>query len=174
MQKIAWGITGAGHYLEETVTLMENFSQEFEMDVYLSRASEEVLVKYGLYHRLNVMKVYRDRTASSHLVGKFYGQEYDALVVAPATANTVAKCVTGIADNLVTNIFAHAGKNRISTVVLPCDAVSEITSKAPESIVKVQARKIDLENTMKLTAMEGVQVVLTPEALAHWLQRKKL
>lgn len=172
MQKIAWGITGAGHYLEETVALMESIGKVYEIHVFLSRAAEEVLAQYGLYHRVNAMKVYRDRVASIHLLGKFYHHEYTTLVVAPATSNTVAKCVAGIADNLVTNIFSHAGKNRISTVVLPCDTIEgTIASKAPGEIVEVQARKIDLENNRKLTSMEGVRVVFTPEELAQWFQR---
>lgn len=175
MQKIAWGITGAGHLLEETIKLMEAISNEYEIDVYLSRAAEEVLVQYDLHQRVNAMNVYRDKVASIHLLGKFYHHEYSALVLAPATSNTVAKCVVGIADNLVTNIFAHAGKNRITTVVLPCDTVEEtITSKAPGETVEVQSRKIDLENNQKLTSIEGVHVVLTPGELARWLQRLNL
>lgn len=175
MQKIAWGITGAGHFLEETINLMESFGNVYEIDVYLSSAAEEVLAQYGLQQGLNAMKVHRDRVSSIHLLGKFYHHEYSALVLAPATSNTVAKCVTGIADNLVTNIFAHAGKNRLATVVLPCDTVEEtITSKAPGEIVEVKSRKIDLENNQKLTSIEGVHVVLTTGELARWLQRLNL
>ena len=38
----------------------------------------------------------------------YYAQEYDAIIVAPATANTVAKIAHGIADNVVTSTIIAA------------------------------------------------------------------
>ena len=42
----------------------------------------------------------------------FYHGVYHTLVMAPATSNTIAKCVAGISDNLATNVYAQAGKCR--------------------------------------------------------------
>ncbi|HNS25131.1 MAG TPA: flavoprotein, partial [Methanobacteriaceae archaeon] len=50
--KIAWGITGAGHLLLESVEIVENLSREHEVTVLLSGAGEEVLKMYGLYNRV--------------------------------------------------------------------------------------------------------------------------
>ncbi len=46
---------------------------------------------------------------------------YDLLVVSPATANTIAKIVHGIADTLVTNAVAQAGKGKVKTIIMPVD-----------------------------------------------------
>jgi flavoprotein len=83
------------------------------------------------------------------------------VVVAPATSNTVAKCVAGISDTLVTNVFAQAGKCRVPAIVFACDSAPEMDTEAPEGMVKVYPRRIDLENTKRLASFEHTDVVLT-------------
>ena len=43
------------------------------------------------------------------------------MIVSPATANTVSKIVHGIADTLVTNAVAQAGKGAVKTLMVPVD-----------------------------------------------------
>jgi len=47
MKKIAWGITGAGDQLDETLDLMikiaEKSIDQLKIDVYLSKAGEQVV-----------------------------------------------------------------------------------------------------------------------------------
>jgi len=83
------------------------------------------------------------------------------LVLAPATSNTVAKCVCGISDNLATNVFAQAGKCRVQTIVFACDTAPELETMAPGGVVKVHPRRIDLENTQRLANFEATRVVLS-------------
>ena len=92
-------------------------------------------------------QVFRDNTASAAPVAMFYHGVYHTVVVAPATSNTVAKCVVGISDTLVTNVFAQAGKCRVPAIVFACDSAPEMETEAPEGMVKVYPRPIDLENT---------------------------
>jgi flavoprotein len=80
-------------------------------------------------------------------------------VLAPATSNTVAKCVYGISDNLATNVFAQAGKCRVPIIVFACDTAPELETKAPDGMVKVFPRRIDLENTERLKSFEATTVV---------------
>ena len=47
--------------------------------------------------------------------------KYDLLIVSPATANTVSKIVYGIADTLVTNAVAQAGKGAVPVYMVPVD-----------------------------------------------------
>jgi flavoprotein len=93
------------------------------VDLYLSQAGEEVLKMYDV--DLKTLKeklpVYRDKAASAPPVGLFYTGYYHTLIMAPTTSNTVAKCVLGIADTLVTNLYSQAGKCRINSIVYPCD-----------------------------------------------------
>ena len=79
--------------------------------------------------------------------------------MAPATSNTVAKCVAGISDNLVTNVFAQAGKCRVPAIVYACDTKPVHDTMAPGGMVRLWPRRVDLENTEKLKGFEATTVV---------------
>jgi len=111
------------------------------------------------------MPVYRDKTASSPPVGLFYKGYYHTFVMAPTTSNTVAKCVLGIADNLVTNLYSQAGKCKVPSIVYPCDIAPEMETTAPGGKVMVYPRKVDLAATEQLRTFEYTTVVESVEAL---------
>ena len=156
--RTAWALTGSGHFLKECLELVE---QHAGVDLFLSRAAAEVLPMYGINPReLRARRTcYRDTTASASPVGLFYRGYYDRLVIAPATSNTVAKMVWGIADTLVTNIYAQAGKCRIPSIVFACDTEPVMETEAPGGRVMVYPRRIDLDNVEKLSAFEHTIVV---------------
>ncbi|MFA9461180.1 flavoprotein [Thiohalorhabdus methylotrophus] len=157
--RMAWALTGSGHFFAETLELID--SLEGQVDIFLSGAGEEVLQQYG-YDLKEIRarhRVFRDNAASSPPVGLFYYGHYHTVVIAPATSNTVAKCVFGISDTLVTNIFAQAGKCRIPSVVFACDSAPHHWTEAPGGTVSVYPRQVDLENTEKLRAFEATEVV---------------
>lgn len=169
---VAWAITGAGHFLAESVAVMEGLRAKAEIDVYLSLAAVEVVPMYGLEARLReaARETIRETGHSFPRAGKFSVGAYAAFVVAPATGNTVSKFVTGIADTLVASLFAQAGKSRVPICVLPTDVAEEAVSPAPNGqLVKVYPRQLDLYHTAKLGNMEGVSLVRSPEALGAWL-----
>jgi dihydromethanopterin reductase (acceptor) len=93
--------------------------------------------------------------------------------VAPATSNTVAKCVFGISDTLVTNVFAQAGKCRVPVIVFACDTAPELETEAPKGTVKVYPRGIDLKNTERLKSFESTLVVESLEELEAALTRRE-
>ena len=169
--RIAWAITGSGHFLEECIDIVRDLE---DVDLFYSKAGEEVVRMYGHDPKsfLEKGRVYRDRAASSPPVGLFYRGDYHTLVVAPATSNTVAKMVLGLSDSLVTNIYAQAGKCRIPSIVLACDTAPEHDTPAPDRIVKVWPREVDLAHTAKLRTYEATTVVETPEKLLAALQAR--
>ncbi len=182
MKRIAWGITGAGHFLSDCAELLTGFDY---LDIFLSRAAEEVVYMYGLEAKLfNVgslaphtpessARIYRESKmqVSAPIVARFSRGVYSVLLVAPATGNSVAKFVYGIADTLITNLFAQAGKSLVPIVVLPTDVSEEILSPGPKGgLVKVYPRQIDLENVEKLKGFRGVTVVTDMEELKACLQ----
>ncbi len=168
-QRLAWAITGSGHYLRECLDVLQALKKQnlTAVDVFLSKAAAEIIKQYGFQSQLDAIgyRVFQDKTASSIPVEFFYQGQYHTLVIAPATSNTVAKIAYGFSDSLVTNIYAQAGKTRVSSIAFACDTipalgVSYIESEAPrENIVKVFPRQIDLDNVAKLSQFELTEVV---------------
>ena len=93
-------------------------------------------------------------------------------MVAPATSNTVAKCVLGIADNLVTNLYAQAGKCRVPSIVYPCDTAPEMETTAPSGKVMVYPRHIDLAATESLRSFDYTTVVDNADSLIACVQAR--
>jgi flavoprotein len=171
-QRLAWAISGSGHYIEECVEFMLTLNN---VDLYLSQAGEEVLKMYGisLASLKDKMPVYRDKAASAPPVGLFYKGYYHTLVMAPTTSNTIAKCSLGIADSLVTNLYAQAGKCRVESIVYPCDTAPEIETTAPgNKKFMVYPRPIELEATDKLRDFPFTQVVDDVEQLIDSVRQR--
>jgi dihydromethanopterin reductase (acceptor) len=166
-----WALTGSGHFFKECLAMI---GQLEHVDLFVSRAAAEVVRMYKQDLRLpRSARIFRDTTASAPPVGSFYYGVYHTLVVAPATSNTVAKCVFGISDSLVTNVFAQAGKCRVPAIVFACDTAPELETEAPKGMVKVFPRRIDLENTDRLRSFELTEVVDSLEELGSALTRRK-
>src|SRR5690554_4122489 len=170
-RRLAWAVTGSGHYLEECLEIVR---ERDDVDLFYSRAGEEVVRMYG-YDPKSIVpegRIYRDRAASSPPVGLFYRGDYHTLVVAPATSNTVAKMVMGLSDTLVTNVYAQAGKCRVPSIVLACDAIPEVDTPAPDRMVRLWPRAVDLGHTEKLRTFEATTVVESAEALYETLKKR--
>ncbi|WP_407413252.1 dihydromethanopterin reductase (acceptor) [Methanobrevibacter sp.] len=127
--RIGFAFTGAGHLLRESVKLAEKLAKDHEVTIFLSGAAEEVLNMYGLYDRVVSLTggKYRELATDSNqkfsypITGRLSLGKYDLLIVSPATANTVSKIVYGIADTLVTNAVAQAGKGAVPVYMVPVD-----------------------------------------------------
>jgi len=170
-QRWAWALTGSGHFFTECLDLIRGLTG---IDLFVSRAAAEVLRMYkNKFDLPEGARIFRDTTASAAPVGLLYEGVYHTLVLAPATSNTVAKCVCGISDNLATNVFAQAGKCRIPAIVFACDTAPELETMAPGGLVKVFPRRIDLENTERLAGFEATRVVLSLTELESALAERR-
>ncbi len=166
-----WALTGSGHFFKECLAMIGALD---DVDLFVSQAAAEVVRMYKQDLRLpRSARIFRDTAASAPPVGAFYYGTYHTLVVAPATSNTVAKCVLGISDTLVTNVFAQAGKCRVPAVVFACDTAPELETEAPKGMVKVFPRRVDLEHTARLKAFELTEVVESLDALRAALARRR-
>lgn len=157
-RRLAWALTGSGHDFVECLDLMRGVGA---MDVFLSKAAAEVVFMYTKDRRPfpPEIRLIKDTSASAAPVGRFYHGWYHTLVVAPSTSNTVAKCVAGISDTLVTNVFAQAGKCRVPVIVYACDTKPVHDTMAPDGMVRLWPRRVDLENTERLKGFELTTVV---------------
>ena len=153
----AWVLTGSGHFFNETIDVINSLEL---VDLFVSKAAEEVLVMYKKKGKISQkVKIYKDNSASSVTVGKFYKGIYHTLIMAPTSSNTVAKCVYGISDTLATNIFAQSGKCKVTCIFFPCDTAPELRTFSPKGYVNVFPRDIDLTNVRKLKKFSDTKVV---------------
>ena len=158
-KRIAWCITGSGHYLKESIDLMLTFEN---VDLYLSKAGEEVLKWYDYdlsIFKKNKIKIFRDVTSSASPVSLLYESVYKLVVISPATSNTIALMAQGISDTLVTNMFAQAGKCEVKSLVFACDTEPIVITQAPKKLVTLYPRDIDLKNYRALKKFKNVIVV---------------
>jgi flavoprotein len=145
-----------------------------DVDLFVRKAASEVVRMYRQEFKLPpATRFFRDTTASTASVGLFCYGSYHTLILAPATSNTVAKCVVGISETLVTKVFAQAGKCRVPAIVFACDTAPELETEAPKGMVEVYPREIDLKNTERLRSLESAVVVESLEDLRMPLGRRR-
>jgi len=177
--KIAWCITGAGHFLEESYEVFRTIKrgvrsqvsgarhlvpetlnlkpktsqQEIKITTFISNAGVEVLRMYGIFDKLKEISngdymeeifTEKEQGASSPKAGRFSLKKYDAVVLSPATSNTVAKIAYGIADSLVTNVVSLATKACIPVYIVATDgSPGKVESEMPYSIDRDKCRGCD-------------------------------
>lgn len=173
-RKIAWGITGSGDRITETVAVMKKLQKQYEdavdVRVFVSKAGEQVIKYYKLFNDLekNFDKVWVEINANSpFLAGQLQVRRYEFLLLAPTTSNTVAKISLGLADSLLSNAAIMAQKAFVPTYIMPCDYKEGIiTTRLPDgSDMKLRIRKEDADNVAKLRRMDDVFVIETPHEL---------
>jgi len=172
--KILWCITGAGEFLKESIAAMGQLKGD-DITVYLSRAGDEVLRHYDLFREVKrTWGVNLEDDFASMKAGRVSLKEYDAVVVSPASANTIAKIANGISDNLVTTAVSLALKTGTKVYVVPTDWIPA-NVKIPEvltpggSIIHMKPRKSDLRN-IKYLEDEGIRVIENPNELLKALK----
>ena len=141
--KLAWAVTGAGHFLPESFNVFIDLKVRYpdlKITTFMSQAAEEVITMYGLGPQLTGISCggyleecihESEQGASFPKTGRFLLQRYDALIISPATSNTVAKLAYGIADTLVTNAAAQAVKGGVPVLIVPVDIEGAIESRMP-------------------------------------------
>ena len=170
--KIVWGITGAGDLISEIFEVMEEVSNTkgLEISAVLSKAAVTVLRWYKLQDKLDIIakKVYVEKDANTpFVVGPLQVGQYDGLLVAPLTANSVAKIVNGIADTLITNAISQTNKTNMDIYLLPVDQKKGTTTTILPGNEKLELtiRDIDVDNTDRLKKMEGIIVLEKPQEI---------
>jgi len=179
-KRVAWGITGSGDRLTETIEVMKDVRKQYqnvvEIFVYLSKAGDQVIKWYRLGDELkeNFSKIFVEINANSpFLAGQLQTGKFEFFLIAPATSNTVAKISTGIADSLISNAAIMALKAFIPVYIMPSDYEEGIiTTKIPGGKdLKIRVRKEDVEHVKKLASMDGVLILEKPEQIYSVFQK---
>ncbi|MGP8320846.1 MAG: dihydromethanopterin reductase (acceptor) [Methanosarcinaceae archaeon] len=155
LQKIAWGITGAGHFLNESYEVFKEIKskdRDVRINIFVSSAAEEVLRMYGLENKLVKLSggdyleeifLESEQGKSSPKSGRFLLGKYDVLFITPATSNTTSKIAYGIADSLITNAVAQAVKGNVPVYVVPVDVAGVVRSEMPYMIDREFCRQCE-------------------------------
>jgi archaeoflavoprotein AfpA len=178
-KKVAWGITGSGDRIVETVEIMKKIKKQFENEVeilvYLSKAGDQVIKYYRLTQALkeNFRKIFVEINPNSpFLAGQLQTEKFEFLLIAPATSNTVAKISMGIADSLLSNAAIMGLKAFIPLYIMPSDyKEGVILTRLPNGRnLKLRIRKDDVEHVKKLASMESVTILEKPEEIYQIFQ----
>jgi archaeoflavoprotein AfpA len=173
-RKVAWGITGSGDKLSETVEVMKQIQKKLQgvisIEVFLSKAAMNVTKQYKVYDDLckNFERVMVELDSNApFLAGWLETGRYEFLLVAPTTSNTVAKIAISIADSLLSNAVVMALKGFVPVYVMPSDIQEgTVTTLLPNGkLIKLRVRKENAKNVRKLETIEGVSVLKTPKEI---------
>jgi archaeoflavoprotein AfpA len=180
VKRVAWGITGSGDRLLETIEAMKQLKRQYQdsikITVYLSQAGNQVIHFYGLAKTLkesfDKVRVEVNSNVPT-LAVQLQSGKIEFLLIAPATANTVAKLAAGIADTLLCNAAIMSLKSFVPVYVMPCDYKEGVTvTQLPDgSEMRIRVRKEDVENTRKLAAMDGIVILEKPEEIHEVFQK---
>lgn len=170
MKRIAWGITGSGDQIAETYEVMRDIKErtDIEFMVFLSKEGETVMKWYRMWDDIqrDFPNFKTDAGPNSPFIaGPLQVGHYDALIIAPATANSVAKIVYGIADTLVTNVVAQTAKGDTPIYILAVDQKrGTVDTFAPNGRkMTLKMREVDVSNSEKLAQMENITLLERPE-----------
>ena len=176
--KIVWGVTGSGDLLHQIFEVMDQAvaANQLKVTAVLSKAAVLVVKWYKLWDNLNSIseKVLIEKDANTpFIVGPLQTGKFRCLLVAPATANTVAKIVHGIADTIITNAVSQTNKSNTPIYILPVDRQKGKTKPilpGGESF-ELYIRDIDVHNTEILKEMNGIGVLNSPFEIKNILAR---
>ena len=175
-RKVAWGITGAGDMIEETVQAMldinEDFKDKVEIEVFISKAGDQVIKYYEISHEIEGAfdKIWVEINANSHfLAGNIQLGKYEFTLIAPATSNTVAKIAMRMGDTLISNAAIMGQKADVPIYILPSDVEEGVTiTQLPDGKdLKITIRKEDVEHVEKLAKMYETYIIKDPHELVE-------
>ena len=123
-RKIAWGITGSGEKIMETVEIMEKMKKKYrkiyDIRVFISKAGDQVLKYYNLSNTLETIfdKTWTEINANApFLAGQIQLGSYEFLLVAPCnfqhsskdiikdSRHITYKCGYYGSENIYTNLY---------------------------------------------------------------------
>jgi archaeoflavoprotein AfpA len=178
--KVAWGITGAGDKILETLEVMKDIKTEYEdevdIEVYISKSGDQVVKYYGISSQIeeNFDRIWVEINANApFLAGNIQLGKYKFMLIAPTTSNTVAKISMRMGDTLLANAAIMGQKADVPLYILPSDYEEGVTiTKLPNGKdLKITIRKEDVEHVEKLAKMHNTFIIKDPEDIGEVFAR---
>src|SRR5690606_31066016 len=97
----------------------------------------------------------------------------DLFLIAPASANTLAKCVTGVCDNLLQAVYLSARCPVMFAPAMDLDMYAHPSTQANLAILKSYDNRIIEPNTGELASgLEGKGRMAEPEELVEAIRKE--
>lgn len=179
-RKVAWGITGAGDkigdFIEEMKKIQQEYADTVEIQVFLSKAGDQVLKYYRLEEDLkkNFANVRVEINSNAPFLAAWMQMgKYEFLLLAPATSTTVSKIANSIGDTMLTNAAIMSLKAFVPVYIAPTDyEEGTIFTRLPNGKeMKLRVRKEEAEQVKKLELMEDVHVIRGPQKIRQIFQK---
>ena len=144
--------------------IQQEYVETVEIQVFLSKAGEQVLKYYRLEEdlRSSFDKVRVEINSNAPFLAAWMQMgKYDFLLIAPSTSNTVAKIVNSIGDTMLTNAAIMSLKAFVPVYIAPTDyEKGTVFTRLPNGKeMKLRVRKEEAEQVKKLELMEDVHVI---------------
>lgn len=109
--KIVVGISG-GIAAYKSASLVSFLSKTNEVKVIMTKNATKFItpLTFQTLSKQPVLTDMFDDEESDKVSHIYYGQEYDVLIIAPATANLIGKVANGIADDILTSTIIASNK----------------------------------------------------------------
>jgi archaeoflavoprotein AfpA len=178
--KVAWGITGAGDKILETLESMKKIKKDYEdkvdIEVFISKSGDQVVKYYGVSNEIetNFDKIWVEINANApFLAGNIQLGKYKFMLIAPATSNTVAKIAMRMGDTLISNAAIMGQKADVPIYIMPSDYEEGVTiTQLPDGKdLKITIRKEDVEHVEKLAKMYETYIIKEPKDLVNVFQK---
>jgi phosphopantothenoylcysteine decarboxylase/phosphopantothenate--cysteine ligase len=171
MKKILLCISGSIAAYKSLVLIRLLKKENFDVKVVLSENAKQFVTKTTV-EALSGNKVY-DNLWENSMDHIFLSRDVDVILVAPATANIIAKIANGICDDLITNVIAARRKD-IPFLIVPAMNV-EMWSNYPNQKNVNQLKKdnciiLDPENGMQACNESGCGRMIEPEKIVKHLK----
>ncbi len=136
-------VTGSGSWLREAGGVAALLSRLHRVTVAFTKAGFEVARMFGVLGLFRLAApggYYRELVVESlasgaPIVNRVAARRYDVVVIAPASSNTVAKIVSGIADSIASSTASQALKNGVPLIIVPSEAPGGVETELPCRVV---------------------------------------
>jgi len=107
------------------------------------------------------------------LAGQIQMGQFEFMLIAPTTSNSVAKISLRIADTMITNAAVMSQKVMLPLYIMPSDfKEGTVITRLPNGKdLELMIRREDVEHVQKLAAMKGVSMLEKPSDIASVFEK---